>query len=163
MEELAGFFSGLGRRGRLLILLVPGLAYAYSLALYAVFVYPRAVDAGIAPGQGELLFALALFAAFWGGQIFDVKVSLAKLMKGECENLERLSVKGAKSKLNIKLGHFTGLEPELAEVVECALDAGVELCASASGLLAEVDTRPQLCRDQARKLFHRRRITQVPA
>lgn len=119
MEELAGFFSGLGRRGRLLILLVPGLAYAYSLALYAVFVYPRAVDAGIAPGQGELFFALALFAAFWGGQIFDVKVSLAKLMKGECENLERLSVKGAKSNLNIKLGQLAGFA--VVYLVTCVL------------------------------------------
>lgn len=117
-----------------------------------------------------------------------------RLTKGDCENLERLSVKEAKSNLNIKLGQLAGfavvpqgipwlavvtrerarvprgipclcvgLEPELAEVVECALDAGVELCASASGSLAEGDARPQLCRDHACKLFHRRRITQVPA
>lgn len=128
MDEITDFFSGLSRSRKVLIILVPALAVAYVFALYFLLSFPRAVAAGmLSLEQQEECFAEApfLFIVCWVAGVIAAVMSLLNLMDGKCEDLETLSVEGARWNLRVKLGQLIGCM--LIYLLMCLLPVPVEV------------------------------------
>ncbi|MGN0039359.1 MAG: hypothetical protein ACI36Y_09575 [Coriobacteriales bacterium] len=121
MDELTSFFTGLGRREKVLAIAAPALAEVYVFALYFLLTFPRCVAEGmLSPEQQHATIVAApfLFVFCWVTEVIYVAMPLVNLME-ERENLEKLTIKGAKSNLNIKLGQLVAFA--MVYLVMCLL------------------------------------------